>query len=86
MSEPTTTPKVQWWLAKLDRYGNPSLCDGAHSGRAGAERAMYLYDRLGLRKGEQYGICRVEVFPAVAAPHGANEDAIAVLNSIGLTP
>lgn len=77
---------VQWWLARLDRYGNPTLCDGAHSERAGAEKAMYLYQRLGMERGQTYGICRVEVFPAVAAPHGANEAAIATLNIIGLRP
>ena len=91
MSEQKTHPDVQWWLAELDRYGNPRLCDGAHSERAGAERAgaeraMYLYGRLGLENGQRYGICRVEVFPAVAAPHGTNEEAISALNSIGLRP
>ncbi len=77
---------IQWWLAELDRYGNPRLCDGAHSERTGAERAMYLYKCLGLEKGMQYGICRVEMLPSVAIPHGANEESISTLNSIGLKP
>lgn len=39
-------PRVQWWLAELDRYGNPTLIDGMHSDRAGVERAAELYDKL----------------------------------------
>lgn len=86
MASDEQSTDVQWWLATLDRYGNPTLCDGAHSERAGAEKAMYLYGRLGLSNGARYGICRVEVFPAVAAARGANEAAISTLNSIGLRP
>lgn len=78
-----TQPDVQWWLAELDRYGNPRLCDGAHSERAGAEKAAYLYQRLGLEKGQRYGVVRVEIWPAEARPHDANEAAIGALNAIG---
>lgn len=80
----TDKPTIQWWLAELDRYGNPRLCDGSHSQRAGAEKAMYLYGRLGLAGDEKYVICRVEVYPATATPHGVDEKSITVLNEIGL--
>lgn len=78
---------VQWWLAELDQHGNPRLCDGAHSDRSGAEKAMYLYRRLGLERcGQRYGVVRVEVWPAEAKPHGADEQAIRDLNEMGLRP
>lgn len=34
---------IQWWLATLDQYGNPTLVDGAHLDRAGVDRAMEIY-------------------------------------------
>lgn len=77
-------PEVQWWVADLDRHGNPTLSDGAHSDREGCEKAIYIMERLGLRKGQRMGICRVEIFPPAAKPHGANEDALGILNGIGL--
>lgn len=51
---------VQWWVAELDRYGNPKLTDGAHSERDGCEQAIYLLARLGLAKDTKHAICRVE--------------------------
>lgn len=75
---------VQWWLAKLDQYGNPKLVDGAHSDRAGVEQALYLINRLGLGKGNRYACARVEVTDVEPVAHNANEDALATLNSIGL--
>lgn len=83
----TTEPDVQWWLAELDQHGNPRLCDGAHSEKLGAEKARYLYKRLGLdRCGQRYAIARVELWPAEAKPQPVEEEAIASLNSIGLRP
>lgn len=81
-----TENEVQWWVAELDRYGNPKLTDGAHSNREGCEQAIYLMNRLGLSNDIRHAICRVEINPPVAAPHGANEDAIDTLNSIVLKP
>ncbi len=73
---------TQWWLAKLDRYGNPTLCDGAHSDRAGADRAFYLFGRLGLSKdGERYAIAEVRLSEPAANAEGVNEDAIDTLNA-----
>lgn len=77
---------VQWWLAELDRYGNPKLMDGAHSERSGAEQALYLIQRLGLVKDRRFAVARVELSEAKADATGANEDAIATLNEIGLRP
>jgi hypothetical protein len=36
----------QWWLAELDRYGNPKLVDGSHTERHGAEEAMRIIHSL----------------------------------------
>ena len=70
---------TQFWLARLDQYGNPTLVDGAHEARSGVEKAMYLFKRLHLAKGESYACAEVIITPVEAKAHGANEDAIAVL-------
>lgn len=51
--------KTQWWLAELDMHGNPKLTDGAHSVRAGAEKALTLMQRLGLAKDRHFAIAEV---------------------------
>lgn len=76
----------QFWLARLDQYGNPTLVDGAHDSRAGVEQAMYLFKNLGLGKGNQYACAEVIITDVEARSHGANEDAISTLNGIGLVP
>lgn len=75
---------VQWWVADLDRYGNPTLSDGAHGDREGCEKALYIMARLGLRPEQKRAICRVEIYPPEAKAHDANEDALRTLNGIGL--
>lgn len=77
---------LQWWVADIDQYGMPKLTDGPHSKRDGCEHALYLLSRLGLRPEQKRAICRVEIFPPVAKPHGADEEALNALNSIGLRP
>ena len=79
-------PVVQWWLAKLSEHGNPRLTDGPHNTREGPERSLYIIRSLGLGKGERYAVARVELSPCEPAPHGAPEEAIAALNSMGLRP
>lgn len=76
----------QFWLATLDQYGNPTLADGSHSDRAGVEQAVYLLNRLGLSKGRTFACAEVHLTPVSPKPHGANQEAIADLNNIGLTP
>lgn len=73
---------TQFWLARLDQYGNPTLVDGAHGERAGVEKAMYLFQRLHLAKGEVYACAEVIITPVDAVPHGANEEAIKTLTSV----
>lgn len=77
---------VQWWLAETDGYGNPTLSDGPHSDRAGVEQAAYLIKRLGLTRGRTFVAARVELSSVKPAAHGADEDALNTLNSIGLRP
>lgn len=38
----TEDSRRQFWLAELDKYGNPKLIDGSHSTREGAEKAAHL--------------------------------------------
>lgn len=76
----------QFWLARIDQYGNPTLVDGSHGDRSGVEQAAYLLNRLGLTNGRMYACAEVALTPVEALPHGANEDAIATLNAIGLEP
>jgi hypothetical protein len=85
--EPTApTIGEQWWLAKLDQHGNPTLTDGAHSDRAGADQAKYLLDRLGLSRDRRLVVARVTLSEANPSGEGVNEEAVGTLNSIGLRP
>ena len=55
-------PTTQYWLARLDQYGNPHLEDGAHSDRAGVEHALFLIQGMNLAKeGERWACARVEL-------------------------
>lgn len=76
----------QFWLAEIDQHGNPTLHDGSHDDRAGVEQAAYLLTRLGFSKGKRYACAEVILTEVEAKPHGANEDALSTLNSIGLKP
>ena len=83
MAAPQAQPvyaKVQWWLAELDRYGNPALTDGAHSDRAGADRAAYLIESMGLGKGRKFAVARVELTTPVPNSSGVNHEAVAEIN------
>ena len=79
-------PDVQWWLAELDQYGNAKLCDGPHDARSAVERALYLRQRLGMAKMKRFAAAEVMLTEVVAAPHGANEEALRFLNDAGLRP
>ncbi|RQS39742.1 hypothetical protein DIE01_16120 [Burkholderia sp. Bp8990] len=75
---PSSTFDVQWWLAELDQHGNPKLSDGAHSERAGADKAMYLIQNLGLNKnGKRWAVARVELSEPQPSAKGVNMDAVA---------
>ena len=78
--------KTQWWLAELDMHGNPELTDGAHSVRAGAEKALTLMQRLGLAKDRHFAIAEVRLTEPTGEHGQINEEAIATLNAIGLRP
>lgn len=79
VKEPAT---VQWWLAELDKHGNPTLTDGAHSDLAGVEEALYLIQKIAClgERGRKFAAVRVEIYEVEAAPHHANMDAIRTLN------
>jgi len=71
----------QWWLARLDRYGNPTLCDGPHPDKEGVGRALHLYKVLKLDMGERYGAVRLEVFEVEPNACGVNEEAVETINA-----
>jgi len=53
---------IQWWLVKLNQHGNPTPWDGPHDDRGGADKALYLIQRLGLvRNGDRYAVARIEL-------------------------
>ncbi|MBJ9659829.1 Lar family restriction alleviation protein [Burkholderia gladioli] len=75
--------RIQWWLAKLDRYGNPTLSDGSHSDRAGADKAMHLIDALGLnREGTRWAVARVELSEPRPSSAGVNQEAVATCRTM----
>lgn len=76
----------QFWLAELDRYGNPKLVDGAHSERSGAEEAAAIIQRLGLASERKYAVAEVVLTELTGEHPALNEEAIATLNAIGLRP
>lgn len=78
--------ETQWWLAELDVHGNPSLTDGAHGQRAGAEKALTLINRLGLAQERRFAIAEVRLTDPTGEHGQVNEEAIAALNAIGLRP
>lgn len=70
-------PRVQWWLAELDQHGNPTLIDGAHSERAGVDKAMALYNGLGFSPGRRFACARVDLTEAQPSNEDVNQDAMA---------
>lgn len=73
---------VQWWLARVDQYGNPELVDGAHSDQSGANQALYLINALGVGAGQSYKVAKVELFDAVPDGSSVNHEAIQTLNGL----
>lgn len=74
----------QFWLAELDRYGNPKLVDGAHSGRDGAEEAAAILQRLGLASNRRFAVAEVILTDLTGEHPKLDEESIATLNAIGL--
>jgi len=78
--ESTAPISTQWWLAELDQYGGPKLVDGDHADMAGANRALYLINALGLGAGRKYAAAKVQLFEAVPDDRGVNQGAIKQVN------
>lgn len=75
-----------FWLAEVSAYGYAKPIDGPHDTREAVEETMYLFQRLGLERGRRFCCAEVLLTPIEAKPHGANEEALTTLNSIGLLP
>lgn len=69
----------QWWLAELDMHGNPTLVDGAHEDRAGADNAMYVYERLRITHGKRYAVALVILYQPQPNSDGVDEEVIDIL-------
>lgn len=74
---------IQFWLAELDRYGNPTLIDGAHGEREGAEEALTLRRRLPMLSidGRKFAIAEVLLSEPTGAHGPLNEEALDVLGA-----
>lgn len=75
--------QIQFWLAELDRYGNPKLVDGAHRERSGAEKALTLLNRLPMinTDGKRYAIAEVRISEPTGEHGPLNENALAALGA-----
>jgi hypothetical protein len=75
--------RVQFWLAELDRYGNPTLIDGAHSERGGAEEALTLRKRLPMlnTEGRRFAIAEVRLSEPSGEHGPLNEEALQALGA-----
>lgn len=72
---------VQYWLAELDRYGNPKLVDGAHSTPEGANQAAYLINAMKLgAQGRKFAVAKVELYECVPTAAGVNTEAVEAIN------
>ncbi|TPB50922.1 hypothetical protein DXE01_23195 [Vibrio parahaemolyticus] len=73
--------KTQYWLAELDQHGNPTLIDGAHSDRNGAEEALVLRKRLPMisTEGRRFAIAQVNLSEPTGQHGELNEDALKAL-------
>jgi hypothetical protein len=74
--------EVQYWLAELDQYGNPKLCDGAHQSRSGAEKAATIICRLGLARDRRFAVAEVHLSELTGEHDPVNEDAIRALTEV----
>lgn len=80
-STPLRTP--QWWLAEVDLNGNPTLVDGSHSTREGADRAAYLFTAFRVAKpGARYAVARVELSEPRPSSKGVNHAAVDEINRV----
>ncbi|GAB7525373.1 hypothetical protein [Paraburkholderia sp. 2C] len=77
-----TIRSPQYWLAELDQYDNPKLIDGSHSDRAGADKAMYLYNSMGFSKGKRYAVAKVELSEPQPSSKGVNQEALGACNEM----
>jgi hypothetical protein len=73
-----TNQTIQFWLAELDQYGNPSLIDGSHSERDGAEKALTLRKSLAMinTNGRRFAIAEVRLSEPTGEHGPLNQKAI----------
>lgn len=77
----------QFWLAELDRYGNPALIDGSHETAEGANQAAYLIKAMHLGKPDRkFAVARVELLECVPSSKDVDHEAVATINRIRRKP
>lgn len=83
-AQPVKEPySTEWWLADVDAAGNlERLSDGAHSERAGADKAAYLHAALGLKHDRKFAVARVDLFEARPSSTGVNHQAVAACRTM----
>lgn len=76
-------PSKQFWLVKLDRHGNPTLSDGPHEDREGAEHALCLYKALSciITEGLTFAIAEITITePTGETDVPINQESVSILN------
>lgn len=80
-ADPEAPLGTQYWLAKLDSYGNPTLLDGAHGTPEGVHKAAYLFKALRIgQPADRHALAKVELFEVKPSEAGVNHEAIATCN------
>jgi hypothetical protein len=83
MTKSDPLPAIQYWLAELDQYGNPTLIDGAHSDRQGANKAAYLIMAMKLGKPDRkFAVARVELSECMPSAAGVNLEMVRTINNM----
>lgn len=72
---------TQWWVAELDKYGNPTLTDGAHTNKESCEEAIFIMESL-IKDKKNRVIVKVEIYPGEASQHNVNVDSLKILKQI----
>lgn len=84
-AEPEASLGTQYWLAKLDSYGNPTLLDGAHGAPEGVRKAAFLFKALRIGQlADRHALAKVELFEVKPSDAGVNHEAIATCSQAAL--
>ena len=84
-AEPEASLGTQYWLAKLDSYGNPTLLDGAHGAPDGVRKAAFLFKALRIGQlADRHALAKIELFEVKPSAAGVNPEAIEICSQATL--